>query len=472
MDELSVKLQEPYPSEHSARIESPEGYDRIRRSNDYFKDGIHAIFGVKDNKSEIQAIRFDKNKYTVEQAKQWLKDHKFETIKFETASESDVQESLDNLTTLLSEPGRVISGANEKKIRDVIDLLQKILQQLGTANESGNSGQQKIDFKESQDIDIVEETPVQLKETKLSKHGIIPVKIISPGWGSSGYYPKEVLERDAPKYSKGTLMFWDHPTAQEEKERPEGSLTNVAAKLTTDGIYKENGEEGAGIYAHAKVYKHYQNAVSEMGQDIGISHRAFGRGKAGKAEGKEGFIIEAIKGVRSVDFVTIPGAGGKILNMFESYRSNQNKDQMETIDEKTFKETQDKINSLEEENKRLKEIQLLRETSDFVNETLKEAKLPDITKNRLCESLSKEPVVDDKGELDKDKMKATIEKAVENEITYLSSLTESGKIKGLGESENDDEQEEVKKVNESLTSAFNQLLGDEDLAKVAAEGRN
>ena len=52
---------------------------------------------------------------------------------------------------------------------------------------------------------------------------IVPIKIIQPGWGSSGYYPKDVLERDGSKvFTKGVKMYWNHQTISEEYERQIG----------------------------------------------------------------------------------------------------------------------------------------------------------------------------------------------------------------------------------------------------------
>jgi hypothetical protein len=46
------------------------------------------------------------------------------------------------------------------------------------------------------------------------------LKLISEGVGSSGYYPKEVLQRDGPKvFTKGLFNLIDHPTPQQEKEQ-------------------------------------------------------------------------------------------------------------------------------------------------------------------------------------------------------------------------------------------------------------
>jgi hypothetical protein len=77
----------PYPNEHAARIKNPDGYERVRRENDKFAAGIDAIWGVlQDGTVELQAIRFDSSRYTVDQAKTWLADHDIKTILFEEAS--------------------------------------------------------------------------------------------------------------------------------------------------------------------------------------------------------------------------------------------------------------------------------------------------------------------------------------------------------------------------------------------------
>lgn len=162
----------------------------------------------------------------------------------------------------------------------------------------------------------------KLTEKALRRDGTAPVKLIAPGWGSSGYYPAEVLERDGPTlFRAGTKMYWDHPTVTEEMERPEGSLRNLAAVLVSDARWDGQGPEGPGLYADAKVFEGYQQAVNEMAPHIGVSIRASGRAAQGEAEGRRGPIIQALTAAASVDFVTEPGAGGKIVQMFEAARS-------------------------------------------------------------------------------------------------------------------------------------------------------
>lgn len=83
----------PYPNEHAARLTDPSQYDSFARKNDEFGDGIDAIYGIKDGKTELQAIRFDKTKYSVAEAKEWLKSHEFDPILFEEASERSEMEN-------------------------------------------------------------------------------------------------------------------------------------------------------------------------------------------------------------------------------------------------------------------------------------------------------------------------------------------------------------------------------------------
>lgn len=82
---------------------------RIRRENDKFGEGIHAIWGVlKDGeeKVELQAIRFDAAKFTEQEARAWLKDHDHKPIQFEKASEAKAA----FLLSLQTGPGIAVQG--------------------------------------------------------------------------------------------------------------------------------------------------------------------------------------------------------------------------------------------------------------------------------------------------------------------------------------------------------------------------
>lgn len=76
----------PYPGEHAARMADPGQFTSFARQNDKMGDGIHVIFGIKGGKSEIQAIRFDKEKFSPEEAREWLKKKGMKPLSFEPAS--------------------------------------------------------------------------------------------------------------------------------------------------------------------------------------------------------------------------------------------------------------------------------------------------------------------------------------------------------------------------------------------------
>lgn len=79
--------ERPYANEHAARIKDPRQYDSFRRRNNGGGRGVDYIFGIKDGTSEIQAIRFRVQFFTVAEAKAWLKRNNFEPIQFEPATE-------------------------------------------------------------------------------------------------------------------------------------------------------------------------------------------------------------------------------------------------------------------------------------------------------------------------------------------------------------------------------------------------
>lgn len=68
----SEMVIKPYPNEHSCRIKQPGQFDSFARKNCYKKHNgkcIDFIFGIKEGKAEIQALRFDKDVWTAAAAK-------------------------------------------------------------------------------------------------------------------------------------------------------------------------------------------------------------------------------------------------------------------------------------------------------------------------------------------------------------------------------------------------------------------
>lgn len=143
------------------------------------------------------------------------------------------------------------------------------------------------------------------------------VKVIEAGWGSSGYYGSQMLESFGPKVFKaGTKVFMNHPSRSESSDRPERDVHQLAGKLVSDAIFMENA-----LYADVEFYSHYAPIIREMANDVGLSISALGNTRMGEAEGREGHIVESLveDPLTSLDVVTVAGAGGKFISLYESY---------------------------------------------------------------------------------------------------------------------------------------------------------
>lgn len=165
-------------------------------------------------------------------------------------------------------------------------------------------------------LSVLERLPIN--EASRSKSGSrLLIQIITPGWGSSGYYSEAVLKQAAADkvFAAGTHMYIDHPTATEDEERPVRSVKDLAATLVEDA-YIRNGA----LVARAKPLNGWGAALAEMKDAIGVSIRAGAMASVGEAEGRQGLIVDELLEAKSVDFVTKAGRGGRILEVLESAR--------------------------------------------------------------------------------------------------------------------------------------------------------
>jgi hypothetical protein len=158
-----------------------------------------------------------------------------------------------------------------------------------------------------------------LKVTEAKTSGKLQIGLITPGWGSSGYYSQQVLESAAAAkvFPAGTQMFLDHPSESERYERPERSVRDLAAILTGDATW-----DGEQLVGEAQVFGPYVEMLTDpaMASAIGVSIRASAQATIGEAEGRKGQIITELVSAESVDFVTKAGRGGRILAVIESAR--------------------------------------------------------------------------------------------------------------------------------------------------------
>ena len=310
---------------------------------------------------------------------------------------------------------------------------------------------------------------VPLSEAKGARR---QVKVIGPGWGSSGYWPAEILERDGPAaWPAGTHMYLDHPTTTEESERPERSLRDLAATLATPATFNVNGPAGPGLYAETVVVDGFSDLIDQLAEDIGVSVNTWAEAPVGEAEGRRGPVVARIATAvespfNSVDFITKAGAGGKVLALMESLRPQvpsptpppaphagvttrtaeaaapqgeesivdeiaQLKEQLTAANTRTT-ELEAENTGLKTENATLREHAVLAEARSFVAGKLAEAELPEITKARMSEALVAGAVQAEDGSLDTAALEVKVTAAVAAEAEYIAKLAESGKVRDQG----------------------------------------
>lgn len=141
----------------------------------------------------------------------------------------------------------------------------------------------------------------------------IAITIITPGQGSSGYYPPETISGAAHLFPAGTHMYINHQTETEEWERPEGDLNKLAGALATPATI--NPETGA-LEATAEIFESHRKFLADRAHIIGVSIN-------GTASINPDGIVEAIHSIRSVDFVTRPGRGGRIDQILEHQKESE-----------------------------------------------------------------------------------------------------------------------------------------------------
>lgn len=168
---------------------------------------------------------------------------------------------------------------------------------------------------------LVESTRLSKAATTAdAKTGVLEVEFLTPGWGSSGYYSRRVVEAAAPLFAVGTHLYLDHPTETEQVERPVRSVRDIAAVVTEAGTVDKTTGGVRGKVTATASYRHLLTDETLM-ENIGLSIRGSATDIVeGEAEGRRGGIIEGLADIASVDFVTRAGRGGRVLQVLESAR--------------------------------------------------------------------------------------------------------------------------------------------------------
>ena len=302
-----------------------------------------------------------------------------------------------------------------------------------------------------------------------------PIKVISPGTGSSAHYPAHVVEKMAPLVKPGTLMFWNHQTSAQEAERPEGDLDHLAAIITKQGEWKAEGPKGPGVYAEAKVMADYAQKVEERAPHIGLSIRAGGTTTGKTVNGKPE--LKSIDHIESIDYVTKAGRGGMAL--VEAAKSagllpeaaRHAVDHNKTGDEMTVEQQ----NMLREAGR----LVLHGEARRVALDALSDVSLNESAKEEVIRRVTK-AIPTKEGLLDE----ATFRESVKDEAkaigAFVASVVGSGRVYGMGagapavqltEAQREAAEKAEARALKEAENVFADLMGNPVAAAIAAKGR-
>jgi len=302
------------------------------------------------------------------------------------------------------------------------------------------------------DIDVAF---VSLRESTYDEAtGDINVILIEAGTNEMKrrHYPVKTIEEAAPLFA-GLKMYINHPTKQEEKERPERNLSDWASTIKESRAI--DGKAAAKVSVHDPWLRE-RLANKTFRENVGLSINAGGLISYGKVNGKEMQIVEKItlnrrNGPASVDWVTEAGARGRVATkLFESRGRKKTMELTDVTLTEMLKERPDLIKELKESiTKELKESKenteketkltealekiavfekenVARGNQSLVEGWLKEKKVADVLHERITESLKGKEF---KNEAE---LKEAFENAVKKEVEFLNKVSGKGKI-NLGE---------------------------------------
>jgi hypothetical protein len=278
--------------------------------------------------------------------------------------------------------------------------------------------------------------------------------------------------------------------------------------LESDAQWSDDGFNGPGLYADVKVLEGKSGVLNEIAPHIGVSIKAPGMVKEGEAEGRKGRIVESLisRKTNAVDFVTIPGRGGKVCELVEAAREHieqieksvintessgdievdkealeaQIKEAVTAAVAEATKDSTKTITELQARVERQNDALRLRDAREAATvEVAKYKNLGDRAKNRVVAlAVAGEVPLTEAGALDIDAIKTRVKENADAEAEYLKAElghnnANNGRavVRGLGESdiESDDSAPAPEKIREALIEAGKALGYSDDDAKIFAE---
>lgn len=150
-----------------------------------------------------------------------------------------------------------------------------------------------------------------LKEAELDlEKGQAKITAIRGGWSKNGYYYTENALQDISRLlnNKGKL-FVDHVS---EKSTKHGRTLFEWAATVDNVLYEGNRVDAVIDFTGNPKTAWLKEEAMKHPEEIQFSINAGGKAVPGKREGKEGYIVESVRLLKSVDLVDYASAGGEL----------------------------------------------------------------------------------------------------------------------------------------------------------------
>lgn len=498
----------------------------VVRTEAEFVSGSHRMMAVgggvrakvaktKEGKIKVQEFIFDRDRFNEERVTQWLKKNS-ETIEESLAkvSENAPKGSFQDITMRLSHavnmsgmflneygnccgwveyvfPSYCVVRAGEQYYKveyaeenGTFSLGVPAPADMEFVAQESQKQKEKYERKLKENCQLEEKIEfASLREKDEAKREVVAVLIeAGTNFAKKRHYPKATIQEAAPLFA-GLKMYLDHPTQREEQEKPERSLKEWVATIVES--WYEDGSAIGRIKVHSDWLWDLLENDPVFREHIGISINASGRRSYSPIQGQTMEVIEEIVSPKSVDWVTEPGARGRVLELIESNRlKEEDKTMLKTVTLTEVKnERPDLVAIIENEVKQKMESEIQgkitaavkeataplqgeltaaksqlnsitesqKETAKIgkIKELVEASKLPAKAKSKLIESLSAQKFEDEK------KLEEAVNAAIKSELEYL---TEVGGIKIGGD-------EGSTQVKETVTSPLMNRLGIKEASK-------
>lgn len=324
----------------------------------------------------------------------------------------------------------------------------------------------------------------RISEADFSDDTNARIKIIEEGFNvrKTRFYTAESLNK-AAKLFEGKKMYINHESDWTTRERGARDLRDWVANIKTVEVALTS-EGKTALYGNIVIHEPFfidrlkKLRESKMLHELGVSINAYADGERKDVEGTTTNVINEFIEASSVDFVSEPGAGGRVENFKESIGGENDMDLKDLTIEKIKESRPDLMKAIEDKIKesiqpatQTQEPATKPETDDaelkmqsrearldrkeLLTDIIAASSLPANAKERVRESVLNSDVIMKDGRLDITKTKESISKTIESEENYIKDLT-SAKVT---EGNSGTQPQESQKVFESLQSSLDAWCG-------------